>query len=136
MTRSVMMRKRAAYRVAAGLVSIVLAAPPAAASFEFQPGAHFDEAALARAMRSTATEQPPAASNTCDCRNASVAEKLAWLYLLIGGSILLAYGPTEKSGSRWTSDGKSETAAGAGAIVLSFALLRDIRRKAHAQAHR
>src|SRR5437867_6393096 len=105
MTRSVMMRKRAAYRVAAGLVSIVLAAPHAAASFEFQPGARLDKAALARAMPSAATEEPRAATSTRDCSNASVAEKLAWLYLLIGGSIPLAYAPTEKSGNMWTSDG-------------------------------
>ncbi len=60
---------------------------------------------------------------------ASVVEKLAWLYALVGGSILLVYGPQEKEGGVWTMDGKSETVAGAAAIVLSFGLLRDIRKK-------
>jgi hypothetical protein len=58
-----------------------------------------------------------------------MAEKLAWIYALVGGSLLLVYGPREKEGDVWTNDGKSETVAGAAAIVLSFALLRDIRKK-------
>jgi hypothetical protein len=60
---------------------------------------------------------------------ASLPEKLAWVYALVGGSILLIYGPQEKNGDVWTMDGKSETVAGAVAIGLSFALLHDIRKK-------
>jgi hypothetical protein len=72
--------------------------------------------------------QSHAASSDDKC-SASVPEKLAWLYALVGGSILLVYGPQEKDGDVWTMDGKSETVAGAVAIGLSFALLRDIRKK-------
>jgi hypothetical protein len=60
---------------------------------------------------------------------ASMAEKLAWIYALVGGSLLLVYGPQEKERGVWTNDGKSETVAGAVAIGLSFALLHDIRKK-------
>ena len=72
--------------------------------------------------------QSSAASSSDRCR-ASLAEKLAWIYALVGGSILLVYGPQEKEGGVWTRDGKSETIAGAASIGLSFALLRDIRKK-------
>lgn len=71
-----------------------------------------------------------------DHRGASVAEKLACLYLLVGGSILLAYGPQEKAGTSWTNDGKAETAGGAAAIVLSLLLFRDIRKQATPPDHR
>lgn len=64
-----------------------------------------------------------------DCNRASVAEKLAFVYALVGGTLLLVYGPQEKEGDVWTMDGKSETVAGAVAIGLSFALFRDIRAK-------
>jgi hypothetical protein len=60
---------------------------------------------------------------------ASVAEKLAFLYALVGGTILLVYGPQEKEGNVWTVDGKSETVAGGLALGLSVALFRDIRTK-------
>ena len=56
----------------------------------------------------------------------SWAEKLAAVYLLVGGAIMLAYGPTEKEGDVWTMDGKSETVAGAASIGLSIALFHDI----------
>jgi hypothetical protein len=72
--------------------------------------------------------QSDTASSGDKC-SASVPEKLVWLYALVGGSILLVYGPQEKDGDVWTTDGKSETVAGAVAIGLSFALLRDIRNK-------
>lgn len=67
---------------------------------------------------------------------ASVAEKLACAYLLIGGSVMLYYGPREKENGRLTMDGKSEAVAGAGAIVLSVALLRDILKKRSRSARR
>jgi hypothetical protein len=133
MTRSSILRRGVVGPVVMVLVSILAAAPSVAATIEIPPQALFDKAALARAVRFVRIEQP-AAANACEC-GASMAEKLAWLYLLVGGSILLAYGPQEKSGSAWSNDGKAETAAGAGAIVLSFGLLRDIRKKARTPAH-
>ena len=84
--------------------------------------------ASAESHRLERSDQGTAASPGEPCR-ASMAEKLAWLYALVGGSILLYYGPQEKEGDVWTLDGKSETVMGAGAIVISFALLRDIRKK-------
>ena len=60
---------------------------------------------------------------------ASLAEKIACVYLLVGGSIMLYYGPREKENGVVTRDGKSEAIGGAGAIVISFALLRDIVKK-------
>src|SRR5207244_3079772 len=134
MIRSVVLRRGVVGPVVMVLASTVTAAPCIAATIGIHPHALFDDAALARAGRITRTEQPAAAASRCEC-GASMAEKLAWLYLLVGGSILLAYGPQEKSGSTWSNDGKAETAAGAGAIVLSFGLLRDIRKKAHASSH-
>jgi hypothetical protein len=64
---------------------------------------------------------------------ASVAEKLALLYAVVGGSLMLAYGPREKEGAVWTLDGKSETVAGVAALALSVGLFRDIRKKSRAQ---
>jgi hypothetical protein len=84
--------------------------------------------ASAESHRVARSGQSSAASSSNRCR-ASMAEKLAWIYALVGGSILLVYGPQEKEGDVWTNDGKSETVAGAVAIGLSFALLRDIRKK-------
>lgn len=60
---------------------------------------------------------------------ASLAEKIACVYLLVGGSIMLYYGPRERENGVLTMDGKSEAVGGAGAIVISFALLRDIVKK-------
>jgi hypothetical protein len=73
--------------------------------------------------------QPGNTATKTDCNGASVTEKLAFVYALVGGTILLVYGPQEKEGTVWTVDGKSETVAGAVAIGLSFALFRDIRAK-------
>jgi hypothetical protein len=57
----------------------------------------------------------------------SRAEKLAWAYLLIGGSVFIATSPGEKDADgRWSNDGKWEMAAGIGAVGLSFGLLHDI----------
>jgi hypothetical protein len=61
-----------------------------------------------------------------------VAEKAAFVFLLVGGAIMVAYGPQEKAGGVLTNDGKSELIGGAGAIVLSFMLLKDILSKAAA----
>jgi hypothetical protein len=71
-------------------------------------------------------QQEPAAAGGGSRSGTSVAEKLAAVYLLVGGAIMLAYGPTEKEGDVWTRDGKSETVAGAASIVLSIALFHDI----------
>lgn len=84
--------------------------------------------ASAESRRLVQTGQSGAAAASDRC-SASVVEKLAWLYAVVGGSILLVYGPQEKEGGVWTMDGKSETVAGAAALVLSFGLLRDIRKK-------
>ena len=65
----------------------------------------------------------------CGCHGASTAEKLAFLYALIGGTLLVVYGPQEKEGDVWTADGKVETIAGGLALALSVALFRDIRSK-------
>ena len=63
---------------------------------------------------------------------ASLAEKIACVYLLVGGSIMLYYGPRERENGLLTMDGKSEAVAGAASIGLSVALLHDIitRRRA------
>jgi hypothetical protein len=71
-------------------------------------------------------QQEPAAAGGGSPSGTSVAEKLAAVYLLVGGSIMLVYGPTEKEGEVWTADGKSETVGGAAAIGLSIALFHDI----------
>jgi hypothetical protein len=89
-------------------------------------------AAAAEPLRNPSDPQSRPAP-ACDCR-ASMAEKIAWLYALVGGSIMLVTGPAEKEGDVWTVDGKSETAAGAAAVVLSFYLLKDIRKKRAAAA--
>lgn len=90
-------------------------------SYSIRRWASMESGRLSRSEQSAAAD---------DRRGASAAEKVAWLYLLVGGSIMLAYGPQEKDGGRWTNDGKSEAIAGGAAIALSFFLLRDIRRKA------
>jgi hypothetical protein len=97
------------------------------------PGAIWASAqrlASAEAVRSARAAQAAGAATTArGPGGASLAEKLACLYLLVGGTIFAVYGPQEKDGGQWTNDGKSETAGGLGAIGLSFALLRDIRKK-------
>jgi hypothetical protein len=114
----------------AGLAQEMATDKPAAAQ------THGNQTRLATALRaaaadpgiSLAPDEKDQNESTCSCK-ASVAEKLAWLYALIGGSVMLITGPQEKEGDKWTVDGKSETVAGAAAIVLSFALLKDIRKK-------
>jgi len=98
------------------------------------PAGIFNDAALARAVHVLPREQAVAA-NTCASNGASMATKLAWLYLTVSGSILLAYGPQEKTDNIWTDDGKSETVAGATALVLSFGLLHDILKRRHPPTH-
>lgn len=98
------------------------------------PAAIFGDAALARAIHVLPREQPVVA-NTCASNGASVVEKLAWLYLAVSGAIFLAYGPQEKTDNVWTDDGKSETVAGATALVLSFGLLHDILKRRHPPTH-
>ena len=60
---------------------------------------------------------------------ASIAEKVAFVYLLVGGSIFLVTSPGEKVDGHWTNDAASETIGGAGAVAISFFLLRDILKK-------
>ena len=60
---------------------------------------------------------------------ASMAEKIAFLYLLVGGSVMLIYGPQEKDGDHVSVDGVAEGIAGAASIAISFGLLRDILHK-------
>lgn len=59
----------------------------------------------------------------------SLAEKVACAYLLVGGAIMLYYGPKEKDNGELTRDGRSEAYAGGIAIGISVALLRDILKK-------
>jgi hypothetical protein len=94
-----------------------------------------DGAWLASANRIASTEafrvQPPAsAAKPADDRcGASMAEKLASLWLLGSGSVLLIYGPREKDAGHWYSDSKAEGAAGAVSIAFAVALLHDIRKQ-------
>lgn len=78
----------------------------------------------------TASGQPgdssPAKTST---GGTSLAEKIACAYLLVGGTIMLYYGPKERENGQWTMDGKSETVAGAVSIGISIALLHDILKK-------
>ncbi len=82
-------------------------------------------------------QQDAAAAGGGSRSGTSWAEKLTAVYLLVGGAIMLAYGPTEKEGDVWTMDGKSETVAGAASIALSIALFHDIwkRRTPAAAGH-
>jgi hypothetical protein len=66
---------------------------------------------------------------------ASLSEKLACAYLLVGGAIMLYYGPKERENGRLTMDGKSEAVGGGAAIVLSVALLRDILKRRPSSSH-
>ena len=60
---------------------------------------------------------------------ASLAEKIACAWLLVGGTIMLYYGPKERENGQLTMDGKSEAVAGAVSIGISIALLHDILTK-------
>jgi hypothetical protein len=83
-----------------------------------------------RYSRTGQTTQAPAAN---PCR-ASLAEKAAFVLLLVGGTIMVVYGPQEKEGGNLTNDGRSEVIGGAGAIVVSFMLLHDILSRTTAAA--
>jgi hypothetical protein len=80
---------------------------------------------LARAeARQSASEPAPDPPKR---QGASRAEKLAFVYLLVGGCVFIATSPGEKDeNGRVSSDGKWETAGGIGAVAISFALLHDI----------
>jgi hypothetical protein len=85
-----------------------------------------------RDSRTNQTSQAPAA-NPC---KVSVAEKAAFVLLLVGGSIMAVYGPQEKEGGNLTNDGRSELIGGAGAVVVSFMLLHEmLSKRAAAAAH-
>jgi hypothetical protein len=129
-------------RVVAPLVIAALLAVPAvdyAAGPDAVPGATAassrDLAWLARAQRTASTEaalvdpQAGAARPAGERCGASTAEKLAWLWLLGSGTVMVITGPREKDAGHWYNDSKSEGIAGAVSIVLSFALLRDIRKQ-------
>jgi len=82
-------------------------------------------AAADRLARADARQQSSA--GPAKPRRASRAQKLAWAYLLIGGSVFIVTSPGEKGGDgRWSSDGKWEMAGGIGAVAISFALLHDM----------
>jgi hypothetical protein len=91
-------------------------------------------AALAEPLR-TVPQDPKARDDRGNQCGASVTERVAFLYLLVGGAVLLYYGPKEREGDRLTVDGWSEGVAGAASIGLSFALLRDILKKRPAPRH-
>jgi hypothetical protein len=121
------------------LVAVVLvAAPGASLAFDDRhaaipsSGGVIWESAV-RAAAAEPLQAPPAktadASRSAPHDGASMAEKIAFLYLLIGGSVLLIYGPQEKSGDHISVDGIAEGVAGAASIAISFALLHDIRHK-------
>jgi hypothetical protein len=74
----------------------------------------------------SATKQAASTSTRC---GASTAEKIAWLWLLGGGTVMLITGPREQDPGHWYNDSKVEGEAGAASIVISFFLLRDIRRQ-------
>ncbi len=71
--------------------------------------------------------EPPAAASAHT--GASLVEKIACAYLLVGGSIMLYYGPREREKGQVSRDGKAEAVGGAAAIGISIALLRDIIKK-------
>ncbi|MGB7220283.1 MAG: hypothetical protein WBD07_15905 [Vicinamibacterales bacterium] len=73
--------------------------------------------------------QQPAQGSAGASGGASLAEKMAFVYLLVGGSMFLAISPGEKVDGEWTNDALSETIFGAGAIGISFWLLHDILKK-------
>jgi len=86
---------------------------------------------IARAAVATAREAHASAAPATSSRPpASWAEKTAWAYLLVGGSIFIVTSPGEKNADgSWSRDGKGEMAAGIGAVAISFALLRDILKR-------
>jgi hypothetical protein len=80
-----------------------------------------------RLARADARQPPDGATAPSEHGHVSRAEKIAWAYLLIGGSVFIATSPGEKGGDgRWSDDGKWELAGGIGAVAISFALLHDM----------
>jgi hypothetical protein len=82
-----------------------------------------------------AGQPPPPSSEPGERTGTSMAEKVACIYLLVGGSIMVYYGPREREGGVLTMDGKSEVVGGAAAVGISLALLRDIVKKS-SRSHR
>jgi hypothetical protein len=68
----------------------------------------------------------PAVKARC---GASTVEKLAAVWLLGSGSVMLITGPREQDAGHWYNDSKSEGVAGAVSIVAAVALIRDIRKQ-------
>jgi hypothetical protein len=104
------------------------------------PGAGVISASVQRwasleARRYSRTGQTTQAATANPCK-ASVAEKAAFVLLLVAGSIMVVYGPQETEGGRLTNDGKSELIGGAGGIVVSFMLLHDMLSRTTAAAAR
>ncbi len=127
-------------RAVAALVVAALVAVPAmarAAGPEAAGGAKkppLDGALRATMRRLASTEsarvEPQAAARPAAERcGAPMAEKLAWLWLLGSGTVMLVTGPREQDAGHWYNDSKSEGIAGAVSIAISFALLRDIRKQ-------
>ena len=82
-----------------------------------------------------AGRQADAGADNASSGGTSIAEKIACAYLLVGGAIMLYYGPRERENGRLTMDGKSEAVAGAASIGLSFALLHDVIKRASHRSH-
>ncbi len=113
-------------RAVLALLLIFLMVPWADAALAAQTGPI--TAAAERLAR--ADGQQPASAPAApppEHRGASRAEKLAWAYLLIGGTVFIVTSPGEKGeDGKVSDDGKWETAGGIGAVAISFALLHDI----------
>jgi hypothetical protein len=88
-------------------------------------------ASIARVAVATARASHASADEASSGQpRASLAEKTAWAYLLVGGCIFIVTSPGEKNADgSWSRDGKAEMAAGIGAVGISFALLRDILKR-------
>jgi hypothetical protein len=128
-----------ARRIVALVTAALVIAPSAGLAFDERPasaaapsGGVIWESAL-RAVSAEPLQPRPAKAPDSDRpeerAGASVAEKIAFLYLLIGGSVMLVYGPQEKDGDHVSVDGIAEGIAGAASIAISFGLLRDILHK-------
>jgi hypothetical protein len=140
-----------ARRITAAAIGALLAFTPAltqpadaAAAGRTPADAHGDPGAITasierwaafEARKASAADQAATPPGTEGCQ-ASFAEKAAFAFLVVGGSIMLAYGPQEKENGVLTRDGKSEVIGGAAAIVLSVFLLRDILNRRPAAAAR
>jgi hypothetical protein len=108
------------------MVLVLATAPWADVALSAQTG---PIAATAERLARAEAHQPSSASaaHPREHHGASRAEKLAWAYLLIGGTVFIATSPGEKGDTgQWSDDGKWEMAGGIGAVAISFALLHDI----------